>query len=231
VHGNTATHDRSASGLLAGQGSAPLSLSAGRMAYGSAAALAHKMRQQDDGDEGDDEDDHVHLPGLPAHVPAREEGKQLFATGAPACGGPRGNTAGRAGESGRAASESARRSDRPSVSAVDASAPGARASQGIGGPMISREGAGSSLIGPAHPRPADLAEGGAERVKRALERMHLDAERQAPVTAPRIILALDTLDTSSADTSSAGGEDLGDFLRQLRADDGPSSSSGRAFPF
>ena len=187
------------------------------MAYGSAAALAHKMRQQDDGDEGDDEDDHVHLPGLPAHVPAREEGKQLFATGAPACGGPRGNTAGRAGESGRAASESARRSDRPSVSAVDASAPGARASQGIGGPMISREGAGSSLIGPAHPRPADLAEGGAERVKRALERMCLDADRQVP---PVILEALDT--------SSAGGEDLGDFLRQLRAEDGP-CSSGRGF--
>ena len=214
MHANTAMHDRSGSGILAGQGSAPLSLSkelslsAGRMAYGSAAAISHK--QQDDGDEDRDHDDHAHLPGLPSHVAAREDGKEAFAAAAPAWGRPRGDTAGRGGGSG-----SASRSPRPSASAVgrwDASAPGARVSQGIGGPMIER--AGANMTGAAHPRPADPAEGGAERVKRALERMCLDADRQVP---PVILEALDT--------SSAGGEDLGDFLRQLRAEDGPCSSA------
>jgi hypothetical protein len=86
--------------------------------------------------------------------------------------------------------------------------------------MIER--AGANMTGAAHPRPADPAEGGAERVKRALERMCLDADRQVPpvILAPVILEALDT--------SSAGGEDLGDFLRQLRAEDGP-CSSGRGF--
>jgi len=67
--------------------------------------------------------------------------------------------------------------------------------------------------------PADTglasADGGVGRVGRGLERMGLHDERQPPRVIP---------------DTAASGQDLGDFLRQLRAEDGP-CSSGRGFPF